>query len=552
MHGDDEVANCGEAFDTRLVTVYDCEGPQSFAAPFHVDCYEVLGDASHPQSFDLSALYDTFESYCPRDQRAYRCELEFDYNAPKHNVSFTSSLPNPKDALNVANELTRKSQKYGKQNRSNARHMLNGEKVSTLKIYADMPWAKYTLPRGKDMQPRRIDRAEYYKNLDALGNGHPKERDFTLPVRMHLQNRCRIWGVCTRLLEECSTHGLSANKTKTKRQEHLITYTKQTDKILEGAISSPMPLLTFPAYFIKTYASASLIKEMNDLEKAKPVIRVYWTARRELAGIGVYDPDTNTTKTVGSKRIFHTSRDAQIPPDDWLVGIFSMTKEVPIRIPRVWQREIVGIRFVFPHGDFIQLGESVGDARVLVPKPWHAVVGIGATWAIGSPLESLVLLQWDQEKVPQSAHGRVGMEYHGDLDPLSESKMFLPDPRIANFLWRGRVPCRPEIWPIYPVRLDPLIQTPVETLMLTRPDIENWDYKLILGFGDLSALPMDDDERITKCYITGKEEIESIRFVTDRTQHFIAGRPGPEEKGLAKEGGNNETIEGFHCRWSDD
>jgi hypothetical protein len=63
---------------------------------------------------------------------------------------------------------------------------------------------------------------------------------------------------------------------------------------------------------------------------------------------------------------------------------------------------------------------------------------------------------------------------------------------------------------------------------------------------------MHNDEQITKCYITGKDKIEGIRFATDKTKHFIVGRPGPEEMGLAKQGLNMESIEGFHCRWSDD
>lgn len=58
--------------------------------------------------------------------------------------------------------------------------------------------------------------------------------------------------------------------------------------------------------------------------------------------------------------------------------------------------------------------------------------------------------------------------------------------------------------------------------------------------------------RSRKCYITGKDKIEGIRFVTDKTKHFIIGRHGPEEMGLAKQALNMESIEGFHCRWSDD
>ncbi|KAF5601314.1 hypothetical protein FPCIR_2293 [Fusarium pseudocircinatum] len=579
---DNEVANHGEAFDSRLVTVYYCEGPQAFAAPFHVDCYKVLADAYEPRDIDLPALYDTLENHCPRDDSVFRSGLKYDYNKPTHNVAYTTydfSFASPNrisdDSISVGGELRRNSRRSG----SGTLHILNGERLTPTRIYDDMPWAKYILSVRE--HKTTMDMAIYYKNLVALSNGRRKVGDFSLPVRMHLQNRCRIWGVCTRLLEECSPRRHSANKTetKTKKQGPLIKYTKKTDKILDGATQSPMPLLIFPPYSSTIYDSVSLIKEMKDLEKAEPAIRVYWGASKQLVGIGVYDPDTDTAKTVGSKSLFRTSHDAQIPHDNWLAGIFIVTKEIPQKIPRVWQRVIVGIKFVFMYDDFISFGEPVGDIRVLVPKPWHTVVGIGASWNEEKGVESLVLLQQDQEKVPRAAYCRVGMEYPDDLDGLEVTKMFRPDPRIANFLWRGWIPSRPEIWPTYPVRLDPLMPTPVETLMLTKPQGDEWDYKFILGvdaqfrgfevlfeykdkpktvrrsIGVATAMhyfSMDSDEQITKCYITGKDKIEGIRFVTDKTQHFIVGRPGPEERGLAKQGLNMESIEGFHCRWSDD
>ncbi|EWZ92425.1 hypothetical protein FOWG_05552 [Fusarium oxysporum f. sp. lycopersici MN25] len=138
----------------------------------------------------------------------------------------------------------------------------NGEKISPSKIYADMSWAKHYLPRTDEMRKRRID-WRLYMNLDLLGKG------------------------------------IGEGNFKPN-----------------GAVSSLMPLLTFPADSKTTYASVNLINKMNDMEKAEPVIRVYWTDSKELAGIGVHDSDKNTTKTIGSEDLFHSSEDAQIPKDD--------------------------------------------------------------------------------------------------------------------------------------------------------------------------------------------------------------------------------------------
>ncbi|KNB00235.1 hypothetical protein FOXG_18674 [Fusarium oxysporum f. sp. lycopersici 4287] len=367
----------------------------------------------------------------------------------------------------MVQELFRISRKSKKPKNGNIPQALfangNGEKISPSKIYADMPWAKHYLPRTDEMRKRRIDWKKLYKNLDLLGKGIG-EGKFKPNVRMHLENRCRIWSVCTRLLKECSVREPKKNQVaETNKRKSGNKNNKPTDKIIKGAVSSLMPLLTFPADSKTTYASVNLINRMNDMEKAEPVIRVYWTDSKELAGIGVHDSDKNTTKTIGSEDLFHSSEDAQIPKDDWLVAIFITTKEVSgDNNPKLMQRKAVGVRFVFLYDNFIQLGQSEGDIRVLAPKDEHIVVSIGGTWAPGKPLEKLVLLQQDPEKVPSSAFSRIGMS---DFTPFDEAQEFQPDTRIANFLWRGQVPTEHEIWPSYPLRLDPLMPTPVEALL---------------------------------------------------------------------------------------
>ncbi|RKK25639.1 hypothetical protein BFJ66_g2357 [Fusarium oxysporum f. sp. cepae] len=215
------------------------------------------------------------------------------------------------------------------------------------------------------------------------------------------------------------------------------------------------------------------------------------------------------------------------------------------------QRKAVGIRFVFLYDNFIQLGQSEGDIRVLVPKDEHIVVSIGGTWAPGKPLEKLVLLQQDLEKVPSSAFSRIGMS---DFTPFDEAQEFQPDTRIANFLWRGQVPTEHEIWPSYPLRLDPLMPTPVEALLFenkTDDPHNNLRVGVDVQFrGFECIILLWSRMRISRNAVTGKDKVEGLRFLTDKGQHFIVGRIGQNEKILARGGRNGETIKGFHCQWS--
>ncbi|KAK7596685.1 hypothetical protein V3481_003298 [Fusarium oxysporum f. sp. vasinfectum] len=343
---------------------YDCQGPQSFAAPLHVDCYEILQDAYKPRKVTLSALYDTLTGYCsPTRDKHQPNSLDLDYGLPSGpfevdmvnlNNEFALASPSQVDECieEMVQELFRISRKSKKPKNGNIPQTSfangNGEKISPSKIYADMPWAKHYLPRTDEMRKRRIDWKKLYMNLDLLGKGIG-EGNFKPNVRMYLENRCRIWSVCTRLLGECSVREPKKNQVaETNKRKSGNKSNKPTDKIIKGAVSSLMPLLTFPADSKTTYASVNLINKMNDMEKAEPVIRVYWNASKELAGIGVHDPDKNTTKTIGSEVLFHSSEDAQIPKDDWLVAIFITTKEVSgENNPKLMQRKAVGIRFVF-------------------------------------------------------------------------------------------------------------------------------------------------------------------------------------------------------------
>ncbi|RKL30494.1 hypothetical protein BFJ70_g10028 [Fusarium oxysporum] len=547
---------------------YDFQGPQSFAAPLHVDCYVILQDAYKPRKVTLSALYDTLAGYCsPTRNKHQPNSLDLDHGLPSGpfevdmvNVNDEYALASPSQVdeciEDMVQELFRISRKSKKPKNGNIPQTLfangNGEKISPSKIYADMPWAKHYLPRTDEMRKRRIDWKKLYKNLDLLGKGIG-EGKFKPNVRMHLENRCRIWSVCTRLLKECSVREPKKNQVaETNKRKSGNKNNKPTDKIIKGAVSSLMPLLTFPADSKTTYASVNLINRMNDMEKAEPVIRVYWTDSKELAGIGVHDSDKNTTKTIGSEDLFHSSEDAQIPKDDWLVAIFITTKEVSgDNNPKLMQRKAVGIRFVFLYDNFIQLGQSEGDIRVLAPKDEHIVVSIGGTWAPGKPLEKLVLLQQDLEKVPSSAFSRIGMS---DFTPFDEAQEFQPDTRIANFLWRGQVPTEHEIWPSYPLRLDPLMPTPVEALLFenkTDDPHNNLRVGVDVQFrGFECIILLWSRMRISRNAVTGKDKVEGLRFLTDKGQHFIVGRIGQNEKILARGGRNGETIKGFHCQWS--
>ncbi|KAI3588083.1 hypothetical protein IWW34DRAFT_840354 [Fusarium oxysporum f. sp. albedinis] len=149
VYDDDEVGEHGEVFDTRLVTVYDCQGPQSFAAPLHVDCYVILQDAYKPRKVTLSALYDTLAGYCsPTRNKHQPNSLDLDHGLPSGpfevdmvNVNDEYALASPSQVdeciEDMVQELFRISRKSKKPKNGNIPQTLfangNGEKISPSK-----------------------------------------------------------------------------------------------------------------------------------------------------------------------------------------------------------------------------------------------------------------------------------------------------------------------------------------------------------------------------------------------------------------------------------
>ncbi|KAG5789877.1 hypothetical protein H9Q69_011074 [Fusarium xylarioides] len=592
VSGDDEVEEYGETFKDKLITVYDLQGPQSFAAPFHNECYEVLLDVSKSDKVNLPALYDTLAAHCPpstgnnsnrRQPRSLKCSyyhalkfFEADHIVPGQEFGLAPPAARPEDGdiENLVTKLVRASQINSRNIKRIPRKPYSPnhygreafEKTWEAKVYSDMPWASCFLPPVQTLDHHNVSWAMLHNTLEQLGKG---KGPGSFTTKMQIQNRRRVWTVCSRILKECSTRMQKQDQEINKADKNSAT---AMEKVQMGAVPGPMPLLTFPAEPETTYATVSLFNDLSDLEEAEPVIRVYWTAGKELAGLGVYDPKTNTTKNIGSEDLFDSSEDAKIPQHAWLGGLSITAKETPSKTcPGTMRQKIVGIKFLFHFGEFIQLGESEGDIRLLLSEPKKTVVSIGASWAPGKPLEKLGLLQKRPGSVPELRIRRY--QEKKALFCVSGTE-FDPDFDITNFLWSGQVPVEPSIWPPYPLGPDPLMPEPVEALIFDRPcnrpecqivigvDVQFRGFEVTHKYFDkttrksigittaMQYFVLGPEDSLKKCYVTGEHKIEGLRFVTTNGRHFIVGRPGPDETLFANGGKEGETIQGFHCRWS--
>ncbi|KAJ4258855.1 hypothetical protein NW762_007942 [Fusarium torreyae] len=342
-----------------------------------------------------------------------------------------------------------------------------------------MAWAVGFLPTVKELRNRRIDWAKLYRNMEQLSNGDGPGGDVTI---MGLQNRCRIWRICSMILDECSSR-LTQKTLKAKKKANAPT--KEGESILKGAISSLKPFLTFPKQPQTTYTNIGLAKHLKDLEKAEPIIRILWTATGELAGIGViYSPASDTWRSIGSTDILASYEDVQIPKDDWLYGIIITTQAVSNFTST--QRKVVGIKLTFALAEHVQLGQAQGELRLLTPKNDHFIVGFRASWAPGKPLEKLALLQHSIEKAPSLEDvDRFDLGLMYDKDKHNQTREYpnriCYNKGLMDYFWKDNMPPREfDIWPCQHTHDFNPDSSPMEYVIFT-PDGRDRENGLTIG-----------------------------------------------------------------------
>ncbi|KAF4995957.1 hypothetical protein FDECE_12634 [Fusarium decemcellulare] len=596
----DEADEVAIALGSETLRVYDWDTDHPLAIPLHAACYELLGKITAPKPVDLQVLYETFKAHCPED---FPKVLDFDYGeiTECHEQYWCTNrgteyvTASPIDIPHI-NDLVRSLLQESKLDQDSyatsyavgspegdvfgtlprellgktvaeldleslckfrlvSRHVAEATSTNSFwksRVHLDMPWILEFL-EASDLNDGQVDWLKLYKALRAISLGKYSRH---IPG---LQNRARIWALCSKILEDYMTRLRNYENTP-----------KDTAPILAEVQSTPLSRLILPEEKDTITSMNSIIHDFADLNEAQPIISTYWTNGGELAGIGAKSTETGKPTTLGSSDMFDVSQDVQIPQQDWITGVVVTSQDSDSGDPESPLRKVVGLKFIFAKQDPIQFGQGRGDLRLIKIQPGYFAVGFSATWGSGKSLAKMAILQQPINKAPSESQGR--------LAATSDVGSF--NPKETDYLWANDlppenvqiVPCEHGYW-AYELKVD---TAPMEPLIFGTTDEELANITSIAGdvhFGGFEVAYSDGTrrsigprrnamkelaidgpggERIICVYASINHIINGFRFVTNRGRQLILGQSDSDEKRFPPRDETDQDgniLAGIYCYW---
>ncbi|KAJ3540567.1 hypothetical protein NM208_g5007 [Fusarium decemcellulare] len=557
------------------IRVYDWTEPHDLLVPLHGDCYDLLKKIAAPRKVNREVIYETLKCHCPKPEAL---ALDYDYgdasvcqgehwkriSGMEYLVASPMNIPRVEEFMQLilvdsklqeSDESCAVSPQKDDTNKD-ALNSLPGELMSSMlqsldydsicavrlasrsavtetssnafwkhKLLSEMKWMLEYLPSASDLSSSRTDWFKLYKAMRAISKGQDVRHPLTTAG---LQNRCRIWGLCCRILEE-----------HWPRRAAYAAELRHKSPVLEKADNTIQPLLRYPREPVGLiWSTIGLIHNFEDIRSAQPVIDVFWSRHGELAGIGSYPSIFGTRRAIGSRDMLITNERFRIPKNTWITGlVITSQEEIDESDLNKITRKVVGLQFIFSEGDPVQVGQADGDVRVIYPDPGHFVVGFKASWAPRKPISHLSLLFQPREKAPQDSIHR--------LEPqkvLDEDDDLLMEPLIFGTTER-------DLDMISAIGVDAQLRG-FELCM------DNGHEKWTRAIGHpyaMQYLSIDGrgGERILDCCVRISDVVRGIRFITNRGRNLIVGdSDDPRAFHQRDLKPHLSSLMGIYCHWT--
>lgn len=239
-----------------------------------------------------------------------------------------------------------------------------------LRFQQDLPWL-YDFPRLDEDLADHIDWESLYKRIWRAVLTHGPERNLALA------NRYRMWNII----------GWVANVYLDYKEDEDQGQTKEPASLVDSITTTTAPL-TCVELERSVHEQTLLLRNFDELPTTRPNIEVSWTPLGELKSIAVEYVPWLASRSVKKNRV-------AIPIDCWLKGIVITAEKNPVDHPR-----IIGLKFLFPDDETVQLGEAEGDEHEELALPDHFIVGFKAVGTLTGTISRLGLVQQPVCKVP--------------------------------------------------------------------------------------------------------------------------------------------------------
>ncbi|RTE80302.1 hypothetical protein BHE90_005182 [Fusarium euwallaceae] len=409
-------------FDTEeggggMRSAYDDGGDLAVAFPIHDACFEQLRRILAPKSIDPGILYRLFDRYSsppagPLDisyggieeyheqywpsTRGVEYIVSSPCSSPELQAWYRSLIkpipenqekpPVIRESLEPGNDPFEKLQPeillhimsymvmphawpWRIASRAVARLELR-ESFWKLRFQQDFPWL-YDFPWIDRDLAEKIDWETLYKRMwRAVLRPSPEKN-------LALANRYRMWHIIEWVADVYLDYKEDEDQGQSNEPVSLV-----------DAVSTPLASPTCAEFEHSIHEETLLLRDFNEFPTVQPSIEVGWTPLGELKSIAVGYIPWLASRSVKKNRV-------AIPTDCWLKGIVITTEKNPINYPR-----IIGLKFLFPDGGNVQLGEAEGDEREELALPDHFIVGFKAAETLTGTISRLGLVQQPVWKVP--------------------------------------------------------------------------------------------------------------------------------------------------------
>lgn len=405
----------------------------------------------------------------------------------------------------------------------------------------DLNWAHNTPTPGDVHGLDAADWTKIYRDLYLASNSGGKNK-------VHgLVNRRRIWGICEQIAALYSARDLAVRDGSITEVMRDVCSTRFAQLILRDPPNT-------------TVTRISLLTRYADLESTTPVLSVHWTQDGELSKLNIMEPASEGTSPLRD--------DVQIPEGDWITGLIIYSEDAPRNTKGdPVQCSTCGLCILFAKQDSVKLRKATGgNQRLLRRSTGHFLVGFNVHNSQEGLISKLALLEQPKEKIPFT-YDRI-IDHNSHLHSRTASveehtwKGDLPPPRIKfsgllRGYWavdrkQGTAPLEALVFGNSEDELDDIISIGADvhfggfevhygsrTPKAIGPRCHAMQYLGIDGRGG---------ERVVSIYLSVSHIPVGCRFVTNRGRQLVVGQAKNE---MQYHGGANGLMAGIAAYWSD-
>ena len=548
---------------------YSLSNGQPLVIPLHYSCRQMLNEVPGPWPQE-NILYETLESHCTVEHGFVRA-LDYDYGSVSYaNHKRLCSIPiaqlqnggfwkNKKgseyavlspDKIENIDKLVGKLIELAKvgwpstESQPLTPELFKHHRFWLEKFNDDLPWAKKFLYRPIN----RVNRERLYNIFKNIEYGRA---EWNMPAIPALQNRARIWKICTKIMEEYRPHLEAHRDQNDVHRKSVIAQSGIGNNKLPPELYDATPAAKWEAANFTYYRS---------LAECEPIITAHWSGGSDSAlgrlGVTMSEDRDQKEKIIGPQAVpfdsppsngrhynngrYFRTESFTIPKGTWLQEVIVYTKlTIPYEEGWSHKTKIKGLKLVLTNGQSAELGRCHNfTPEVYKAPPGHFMAGVSVDWAVNRPIKRLEFYCQPISKTPPGSHARFVERVCTPPKPIPGLQAYIDVEKRPNHM-----------------ALEPNAQPAMQHLILAKREfdldsLESFGVDTHLGGFELNLYGLkrivigprrrnmkylafesktDKDDWIIGCWVhksNGKPV--GLRFFTRKGRQLIAGEPGTD------------------------